>query len=91
VTPAVLGNLGRPGLLGVGDGAVRFREVLEPAGVEIPADGSPLHQVSALALAELAAQVPRGSSPARDGVIPEYVRLPDAELDLRRRNAKPPQ
>ena len=76
-----------PGLLALGDGSVRFREVLEPAGAEIPADGSPLHQVSALALARLAtAQAVTGES-----VTPEYLRLPDAELALRRKQgSKPP-
>jgi tRNA threonylcarbamoyladenosine biosynthesis protein TsaB len=82
VTPAVLGGMGRAGTLAVGDGAVRFREVLEPSGAEVPADGSPLHQVSALALAELARDAPAAG---RDGVVPEYVRLPDAELSRRRR------
>lgn len=84
VTPEMLGNLARPGLLAVGDGSVRFREVLEPAGVEIPADGSPLHQVSALALARLASTA--GVSGA--SVTPEYLRLPDAELALRRKQAQ---
>jgi tRNA threonylcarbamoyladenosine biosynthesis protein TsaB len=80
----MLAGLARPGLLAVGDGSVRFREVLEPAGAEIPADGSPLHQVSALALARLATtQVVTGES-----VTPEYVRLPDAELALRRKQAQ---
>jgi tRNA threonylcarbamoyladenosine biosynthesis protein TsaB len=83
VTPAILGGMGRAGTLAVGDGAVRFREVLEPSGVEVPADGSPLHQVSALALAELARDAPAAG---RDGVVPEYVRLPDAELSRRRRS-----
>ncbi len=67
-------------LVAVGDGAVAFRAVLEPAGAAIPADGSPLHRVSALALARLGAVVP----PARpEDVVPEYLRLPDAEIALR--------
>ncbi len=68
--------------LAVGDGAVRFRGVLEPAGAAIPVDGSPLHRVSALALARLGATAPAAG---RDGVVPEYLRLPDAELALRDR------
>ena len=88
VTPEMLANLARPGLIAIGDGAVRFREVLEPAGVEIPADGSPLHQVSALALARLATAM----DVTGESVTPEYVRLPDAELALRRKEAQqPPQ
>ena len=86
VTPETLATMAGPGLLVLGDGAVRFRKVLEPAGAEIPADGSPLHQVSALALARLAtAQAVTGES-----VTPEYLRLPDAELALRRKTAQQP-
>jgi len=86
VTPEQLGEMARPGLLAVGDGAVRFREVLEPPGTEVPADGSPLHQVSALALVRLAAAAP----PARESVVPEYLLLPDAELALRRKQQQAP-
>jgi tRNA threonylcarbamoyladenosine biosynthesis protein TsaB len=86
VRPETLAEMARPSLLALGDGSVRFREVLEPAGTEIPADGSPLHKVSALALARLAtAQVVTGES-----VIPEYLRLPDAELALRRKQEQQP-
>jgi tRNA threonylcarbamoyladenosine biosynthesis protein TsaB len=60
--------------LAVGDGAVRFRDRLEPAA-EVPADASALHAVSALAVCRLA----REARPAnRDALLPEYVRLPDA-------------
>jgi len=68
--------------LGVGDGAVRFRSVLEQAGMSIPADHSPLHRVSATVLAQLGA---RADPVARTEVLPDYQRLPDAELNLRRR------
>ena len=85
VTPEELAVMGRTGLLAVGDGAVRFRAVLEPSGAEIPADGSPLHLVSALATAELAAAIPAGSPPPEEGVVPAYLRQPDAELALRKR------
>ena len=83
VTPALLGEIARPGWLAVGDGAVRFRQVLEPSGVTVPADGSPLHRVSALSIADLAAGAP---PTGREGVIPEYLRLPDAEIALRERD-----
>lgn len=60
--------------LAVGDGAIRFRDRLEPAA-EVPADASPLHRVSALAVCRLA----REAHPVdRDALLPEYVRLPDA-------------
>jgi tRNA threonylcarbamoyladenosine biosynthesis protein TsaB len=61
----------------VGDGAVKFRAQIEAAGVAIPADGSPLHGVSARHLCRLAAAA-RPSDP--EAVLPDYVRAPDAEL-----------
>jgi tRNA threonylcarbamoyladenosine biosynthesis protein TsaB len=67
--------------LAVGDGALAFRDQLEPAAVAVPADGNPCHRVSAVAICRLAA----ASAPvARDMLIPEYVRLPDAEEARRR-------
>lgn len=84
VTPELLGRIARPGWVAVGDGAVRFREVLETSGVEVPADGSPLHRVSALTVADLAA----GAPPTGRDVTPEYLRLPDAEIALRERRAE---
>lgn len=83
VTPETLARVARAGWLTVGDGAVRFREVLESSGARVPADGSPLHQISALALAQLAAGTPAGDPSAGESVVPEYLRLPDAELALR--------
>jgi len=59
----------------VGDGAVRFREELEAAGVTVPGDGSPLHRVGAAALCRLTAE---GPTIDRDALVPEYVRDPDA-------------
>ncbi len=67
-----------PGAVLVGDGAVRYRAVLEAAGADIPPDGDPVH-------------VPRASLHARlatdfgdaDLVEPIYVRLPDAERGAR--------
>ena len=85
VTPAVLGGAGRAGWLAVGDGAVRFRDVLEPSGVVIPPDESPLHRVSALTVARLA----ESAEPTGADVVPEYLRLPDAEIALRNRSTSP--
>jgi tRNA threonylcarbamoyladenosine biosynthesis protein TsaB len=63
------------GTVAVGDGAIRFREQLERAGVAVPADGSPAHRLSALAIARLA----EGREPAdRDALLPDYCREPDA-------------
>jgi tRNA threonylcarbamoyladenosine biosynthesis protein TsaB len=58
----------------VGDGAVRYRAVLEAAGCEIPPDGSEQHRPRALFHALLA----REFGPP-DAVEPVYLRIPDAE------------
>jgi tRNA threonylcarbamoyladenosine biosynthesis protein TsaB len=70
--------------LAVGDGALAFRAQLEPAAVTVPAAGSPCHRVSAIAICRLAAISP---TVERDALVPEYVRLPDAEEARRRRSA----
>ena len=58
----------------VGDGAVRYREVLESLGAEIPPRDSELHVPRARFHAELASEfVDPGT------VEPIYLRLPDAE------------
>jgi tRNA threonylcarbamoyladenosine biosynthesis protein TsaB len=77
VAPDDLAALADPALgpwLAVGDGAIRFRDRLEPAA-EVPADASTQHRVSALAVCRLA-----GGTPAvdRDALLPDYVRAPDA-------------
>lgn len=59
----------------VGDGAVRFREHLEAAGVLVAPDDSPLHRVGAAGLARLGAEA---AAVGRDALLPEYVRSPDA-------------
>lgn len=61
--------------LACGDGAVRSRDRLETAGVTVPGDGDPRHAVRAAALCRLAAEAP---AVARDALVPEYVRPPDA-------------
>jgi tRNA threonylcarbamoyladenosine biosynthesis protein TsaB len=61
----------------VGDGALKFRELLEGAGVVVPDQDSPLHRVSAREHCRLAVL----ARPSVDGrVEPEYLRLPDAEV-----------
>ena len=88
VRPEALAGLiaGRPEpprtWIAVGDGAIAFRQQLEPAAVTVPADGNPCHRVSAVAICRLAAQ---GAPTARDALVPEYVRLPDAEEARRRK------
>ena len=61
----------------VGDGAVRYREVLAGRGLGlIPDDASPLHRVTASGLVLSADLTP---VPATE-VVPVYVREPDAEV-----------
>jgi tRNA threonylcarbamoyladenosine biosynthesis protein TsaB len=62
--------------LAAGDGAVRFREVLEAAGVRVEPDGSQAHAVRALHVCRLAANVPPVPPEA---VLPDYLRAPDAQ------------
>ena len=63
--------------LAVGDGAIRFREHLEQARIVVPPDAALVHRISAGPLCRLA-----GSSPglAPEALIPDYVRIPDADL-----------
>jgi tRNA threonylcarbamoyladenosine biosynthesis protein TsaB len=61
------------GTLAVGDGALRFRDVLEQAGAVVPPDGDAVHRISAAALCRLGA----AGAPAEQ-VLPDYRREPDA-------------
>ena len=63
-----------PGTTCVGDGARRYRELLEAAGAVVPPDGSELH----FPLARYHAALAREFGPA-ELVEPVYLRLPDAE------------
>jgi tRNA threonylcarbamoyladenosine biosynthesis protein TsaB len=66
--------------LAVGDGAVEFRQALEHAGARIPEPDSELNRVSAVEHCRLAL----GLQPEPpEGIQPEYLRLPDAEISLR--------
>ena len=73
------GGAARRRWLAVGDGALRFREQLESAGVRTPPDSSPLHLVSAAAVCELGA---RARARGLLDTVPDYCRRPDAELAL---------
>jgi tRNA threonylcarbamoyladenosine biosynthesis protein TsaB len=75
--PAVLAPAAlqlEPGASCVGDGAVRYREVLEELGAEVPPRESEVHLPRARFHAELAADFLEP-----DAVEPLYLRLPDAE------------
>jgi len=58
-----------------GDGSVRFRQVLESAGIRVAPEGSGAHAVRALHVCRLAAEAP-DELPAT--IVPEYLRAPDA-------------
>jgi tRNA threonylcarbamoyladenosine biosynthesis protein TsaB len=62
--------------LAAGDGSVRFRGVLEAAGISVLPDESNSHVVRALHVCRLAAEVP-GAPP--QAVLPDYLRAPDAK------------
>jgi tRNA threonylcarbamoyl adenosine modification protein YeaZ len=68
-----------PGTVCVGDGAVRYRALLEQAGATVPPDGDERHVPRAGHHALLA----RDFGPA-ELVEPIYLRVPDAERSLRR-------
>jgi tRNA threonylcarbamoyladenosine biosynthesis protein TsaB len=59
-----------------GDGSIRFRGVLEAAGIGVDADESRSHVVRALHVCRLARTVP-GEPP--EAVLPNYLRTPDAK------------
>jgi tRNA threonylcarbamoyladenosine biosynthesis protein TsaB len=59
-----------------GDGAVRFRDVLEAAGADVPPDDSRAHVVRGVAICGLAAAA---AAVPIEAVLPDYLRLPDAK------------
>jgi len=59
-----------------GNGSVRFRGLLEAAGIRVEPDGSRAHEVRALNVCRLGA----GVSPEEpEAVLPQYLRAPDAK------------
>ncbi|MFL5830595.1 MAG: tRNA (adenosine(37)-N6)-threonylcarbamoyltransferase complex dimerization subunit type 1 TsaB [Solirubrobacteraceae bacterium] len=67
-------------VLAVGDGAIEFRAVLERSGAQVPEDRAAIHRVSAINHCRLASGKPE-SLP--DQILPDYLRLPDAEIARR--------
>jgi tRNA threonylcarbamoyladenosine biosynthesis protein TsaB len=59
-----------------GDGSIKFRQVLEAAGVEVPEEQSELHVVRALSICRLARE---GPATPPEAVLPDYLREPDAQ------------
>ena len=62
--------------IAAGDGSIKFRQVLEVTGVEVPSDGSELHVVRALSICRLAQH---GPATPPEAVLPDYLRDPDAQ------------
>ena len=62
--------------LAAGDGSVRFRGMLEEAGIPIAPDDSPTHVVRALHVCRLGADVP---DEPPEAILPDYLREPDAK------------
>jgi tRNA threonylcarbamoyladenosine biosynthesis protein TsaB len=68
-----------PGTMCVGDGAVRYRALLEEAGAEVPPRESDLH----VPRAHLQVALARDFGPA-ERIEPIYLRVPDAERAVAR-------
>lgn len=66
--------------LAAGDGAVRFRGVLEAAGVSVPPEDRDVHVVRGLSVCRLAEAAPAVAS---EKVLPAYLRPPDARSSSR--------
>ena len=62
--------------LAAGDGSVRFRGMLEEAGVPVAPDDSQAHVVRAVHVCRLAAEAP---DEPPEAVLPDYLRDPDAK------------
>ena len=62
--------------LAAGDGSVRFRGMLEEAGIPVAADDSQAHVVRALNICRLASEAP---DEPPEAVLPDYLRDPDAK------------
>jgi tRNA threonylcarbamoyladenosine biosynthesis protein TsaB len=75
---AVLERLrdGEIGPRAAGDGSLRFRGMLEEAGIQVERDESDAHVVSAFHVCRLAK---RAADEPPEAVLPEYLRAPDAK------------
>jgi tRNA threonylcarbamoyladenosine biosynthesis protein TsaB len=62
--------------LAAGDGSLRFRGMLEEAGIQVAPDHSEAHVVRALYVCRLGEEAP---DEAPEAVLPEYLREPDAK------------
>jgi tRNA threonylcarbamoyladenosine biosynthesis protein TsaB len=62
--------------LAAGDGSLRFRGMLEEAGIPVEPDGAEAHVVRALHVCRLGREA---QDEAPEAVLPEYLREPDAK------------
>jgi tRNA threonylcarbamoyladenosine biosynthesis protein TsaB len=62
--------------LAAGDGSIRFRGILEEAGIPVEPDHSPAHLVRALHICRVGEGAPDESPEA---ILPDYLREPDAK------------
>jgi tRNA threonylcarbamoyladenosine biosynthesis protein TsaB len=62
--------------LAAGDGSVRFRQLLEDAGIQVVPDDSEAHVVRALHVCRLGAEA---TDEPPEAVLPDYLREPDAK------------
>jgi tRNA threonylcarbamoyladenosine biosynthesis protein TsaB len=62
--------------LAAGDGSIRFRGMLEEAGIPVPPDDSQVHVVRALHVCRLGSEAP---DEPPEAVLPDYLRDPDAK------------
>jgi tRNA threonylcarbamoyladenosine biosynthesis protein TsaB len=74
IGPEPLSNTVLQSRICVGDGAIRYRAILEAGGADVPPDSSPVH----VPHASLHARLAREYGPA-ELVEPIYVRVPDAD------------
>ncbi len=71
----------------VGDGAIRFRDWLEDAGVTVPPDSSAAHLLNAEAICGLGSRIETATLERDRAIVPDYGRRPDAEIALERKQA----
>jgi tRNA threonylcarbamoyladenosine biosynthesis protein TsaB len=79
LSPEQLAGAVKPGQLVVGDGALRYRQVLEAGRARVPSDADPRHRVNARQHQILAAEL------EPDGAVePTYLRAADAKRKAER-------
>ncbi len=86
LAPESVGDLAGEDAVAFGDGAKRYRSEVEAAGIEVLPDDAPEHLLRAAAVCGLALE--RDASGALEGVVPDYLRRPDAELTLQAQGAR---